>query len=30
MDTIEHFCVSFLLSSSFQVIHNIPMEAPVT
>ena len=27
MDIIEHFWVSFLFSSSFQVFHNIPMEA---
>ena len=30
MDIIEHFLVSFLLSRSFQVIHNVPMEAHMT
>ena len=27
MDIIEHFGVSFLLNSNFQVIHNVSMEA---
>ena len=30
MDIIEHFLVSLLLSSNFQVIHNVPMEAHMT
>ena len=30
MDIIEHFWVLLLLSSNFQVIHNVPMEAYMT
>ena len=30
MDIIEHFWVSLLLSSNFQVIQNVPMEAHMT
>ena len=30
MDIIEHFRVLLLLSSNFQVIHNVPMEAHMT
>ena len=30
MDIIEHFWVSLLLSNSFRVVHNVPMEAHMT
>ena len=30
MDIIEYLGVSLLLSSNFQVIHNVPMEAHMT